>query len=84
MHARWSGRAFRRGAEGATAPETLRQKDRGRKGALESSGRSQAPPLTEGVSLGHGSPAAGVNLSGSTTEGAGLDAAASALSEVRR
>ena len=27
-----------RGAEGATAPETLRQKDRGRKGALESSG----------------------------------------------
>ena len=28
-----------RGAEGATAPETLRQKDRGRKGALESSGR---------------------------------------------
>lgn len=32
-----------RGAEGATAPETLRQKDRGRKGALESSGRVQQP-----------------------------------------
>src|SRR6266851_5448056 len=30
--------ARKRGAEGATAPETLRQKDRGRKGALESSG----------------------------------------------
>ena len=30
---------MRRGAEGATAPETLRQKDRGRKGTLESSGR---------------------------------------------
>jgi hypothetical protein len=27
-----------RGAEGATAPETLRQKDRGREGALESGG----------------------------------------------
>ena len=32
-----------RGAEGATAPETLRQKDRGRKGALESSGRDLDP-----------------------------------------
>ena len=30
MHARRRGRVFRRGAEGATAPETLRQKDRGR------------------------------------------------------
>ena len=30
MHARRRGRVVRRGAEGATAPETLRQKDRGR------------------------------------------------------
>ena len=33
----------RRGAEGATAPETLRQKDCGRKGALESGGRGLEP-----------------------------------------
>ena len=59
MHARRRGRApsfGRRGAEGATAPETLRQKDRGRKGALESGGRDiSRRPLTEGVSRGHGS-----------------------------
>ena len=42
MHARRRGRASRRGAEGATAPETLRQKDRGRKGALESSDREMS------------------------------------------
>src|SRR5947207_4312601 len=70
LHARRRGRAERRGAEGATAPETLRQKDRGRKGALESSGRNRLRRLTEGVSPGRGSPAAEVNLSGSTTEGA--------------
>jgi len=43
MHARRRGRAptdfGSRGAEGATAPETLRQKDCGRQGALESGGR---------------------------------------------
>src|SRR5712691_13412649 len=43
----------RRGAEGATAPETLRQKDCGGKGALESGGRAlKAWPHTEGVSRG--------------------------------
>ena len=43
MHARRRGRApaaRERGAEGATAPETLRQKDCGREGALESGGRT--------------------------------------------
>jgi hypothetical protein len=35
---RLGSKAQRRGAEGATAPETLRQKDCGRKGALESGG----------------------------------------------
>ena len=43
MHARRRGRAptelGSRGAEGATAPETLRQKDCGCQGALESGGR---------------------------------------------
>ena len=43
MHARRRGRAptdfGSRCAEGATAPETLRQKDCGRQGALESGGR---------------------------------------------
>jgi hypothetical protein len=59
MHARRRGRVGaqrpRHGAEGATAPETLRQKDCGRKGALESGGAVQAvkpAPLTEGVSRG--------------------------------
>jgi len=33
-----SGLTPKRGAEGATAPETLRQKDCGGKGALESGG----------------------------------------------
>jgi hypothetical protein len=32
-----------RGAEGATAPETLRQKDCGGKGALESGGSNRPP-----------------------------------------
>jgi hypothetical protein len=54
MHARRRGRAIQvdwwRGAEGATAPETLRQKDCGGKGALESSGEAMRLPLTEGVS----------------------------------
>ena len=54
MHARRRGRApsdfGSRGAEGATAPETLRQKDCGRQGALESGGRTQSRPPTEGVS----------------------------------
>ena len=47
MHARGRGRALvlqRAGAEGATAPETLRQKDRRRKGALESGGPVVARP----------------------------------------
>ena len=38
----------RPGAEGATAPETLRQKDRGGEGTLESSDGS-VPPLAEGA-----------------------------------
>jgi hypothetical protein len=40
MHPRRRGRVIERGAEGATAPETLRQKDCGGKGTLESSGGS--------------------------------------------
>ena len=39
------------GAEGATAPETLRQKDRGGDDSLES--RAAGTVLTEGVSPGH-------------------------------
>jgi hypothetical protein len=38
LYARPQERSRAGGAEGATAPETLRQKDRGRKGVLESSG----------------------------------------------
>jgi hypothetical protein len=38
------------GAEGATAPETLRRKDRARVGTLESGRRRNLRRLTEGVS----------------------------------
>ena len=88
MHARRRGRALARGrgAEGATAPETLRQKDCGRKGALESSGRaSTARPLTEGVSRGgsHGERP-GKSLRVHDRGGISRAQSASALSEVPR
>jgi hypothetical protein len=71
MHGRRRDRApddaGRRGAEGATAPETLRQKDCGRQGALESGGRDtpavhrrSKPPTPAREAAGGGV----VNLSG--------------------
>jgi len=61
------------GAEGATAPETLRQKDRRGKGTLESRRATAGDArLTDEVTRPHGRPA---NLSGTGTEGASIAAA---------
>ena len=58
------------GAEGATAPETLRQTDRKEEAALESGAPQEMARCTEGVSRRIAARhRASVNLSGQKTEG---------------